>query len=73
MNDEVFIKHYNMRHRRSDTPAFVIDIPYSRMQDYGYFRAFHIRCHQAEVDGDLVNGLPAEYDHLHQDEEEQCL
>ena len=38
MSDEIFMKHFNARHRRADMPAYVIDVPYNRMSEYGYFK-----------------------------------
>lgn len=58
MDDELFLKHYNARHRRTDTPGFVIDIPYSVGASYGYFRAFHERRHNEEG---------SDYDHEHEE------
>jgi hypothetical protein len=68
-DDETFLKHFNARHRRTDTPGFVIDIPYSRGVNFGYFRKYHERCHETEAESGLVNGQRVEYDHVHEEDE----
>lgn len=70
MNDPTFIKHFNKRHRESDTPFFRIDMPYHAGMECGYMRAFHAHCHEAEANGGTVNDVRPNYDHIHEEEDD---
>lgn len=68
MDDRTFIKHFNKRHRETDTPMFRIDMPYHEGMETRLMRRFHIHCHEAERDGGTVNGERPNYDHIHEED-----